>query len=352
MVIARGFLLYLAFMKTFSFLLGIFSFALFSGCSNDLDINAPYKEITVVYGLLNGGDSVQYIKINKAFLSKTRSALEVAQDPDSLYHNERIKVNLVQYKNGNRFSSILLDTAFLPHETGTFAGPNQLFYKTPKGVQIDVNSSYGIEISRNDNGKMIAQSKEPINVVGNFKIDQPASFDTTPPYFIFFYNGNYFNQLVQWEIAKNADMYDLVIRFFYDEVDTITHDSSRKYLDWKVFQSRDAGNENKATYVINGKSFYHNLNILLSPRENTARYMLTHFDVNFYVAGKELGTYIRLNAPNYFLTDISPDYTNIENGVGIFSSRYLKKLKGLIDYSSLKRIGVDPETKHLGFRVR
>jgi len=53
-----------------------------NSCKTDFDIIAPYKETTVVYGLLDPDTSVQYIKINKAFLGEG-DALVMAQQMDS-----------------------------------------------------------------------------------------------------------------------------------------------------------------------------------------------------------------------------------------------------------------------------
>ena len=54
----------------------------FSSCETDFDTIAEWKDITVVYGLLDQKNSVQYIKINKAFLGDG-NALVYAQEPDS-----------------------------------------------------------------------------------------------------------------------------------------------------------------------------------------------------------------------------------------------------------------------------
>ena len=56
-----------------------------TSCENDFEINADWKETIIIYGLLDPLDSVQEIKINKAFLNSVGSAYEVAQNPDSLY---------------------------------------------------------------------------------------------------------------------------------------------------------------------------------------------------------------------------------------------------------------------------
>ena len=57
-------------------------FAGFTGCETDFDTTAPYKDITIVYGLLDSKDSMQYIKINKAFLAEN-NVLTYAASPGS-----------------------------------------------------------------------------------------------------------------------------------------------------------------------------------------------------------------------------------------------------------------------------
>ncbi|MBK8876748.1 MAG: hypothetical protein IPN13_23830 [Bacteroidetes bacterium] len=47
---------------------------LFSACDNDIDLLAPYKEIGVVYGLINPKDTVQYVRIQRAFLGRRKCA--------------------------------------------------------------------------------------------------------------------------------------------------------------------------------------------------------------------------------------------------------------------------------------
>lgn len=48
------------------------------GCAEDFDINAPQEDIWVVYGVLNPDDSIQYVRISKAFQPNS-NALDSAQ---------------------------------------------------------------------------------------------------------------------------------------------------------------------------------------------------------------------------------------------------------------------------------
>ena len=70
-------------MKTlrFLFMLSLPVFFL-EACEEDFDITASYKDVTVVYGLLDLGDDTTYLRINKAFLGDG-NALLMAQVEDS-----------------------------------------------------------------------------------------------------------------------------------------------------------------------------------------------------------------------------------------------------------------------------
>ena len=51
-------------------------------CEEDFEINAPYQDITVVYGLIDQGQDTIFLKINKAFLGDG-NVLEMAKIEDS-----------------------------------------------------------------------------------------------------------------------------------------------------------------------------------------------------------------------------------------------------------------------------
>ena len=68
----------------------------FSACESDLDVNAQWEEVTVVYGLLDQSRDQQYIKINKAFLGEA-DALQMASNSDSSNYNpDDLSVTLYQ----------------------------------------------------------------------------------------------------------------------------------------------------------------------------------------------------------------------------------------------------------------
>ena len=55
-----------------------------AGCSTDLDPNADYKEITVLYSVLNPAEKIHYVKVTKAFQNSNADARDIAANiPDS-----------------------------------------------------------------------------------------------------------------------------------------------------------------------------------------------------------------------------------------------------------------------------
>lgn len=66
-----------------------------SSCSDKFDIAAPYKEVTVVYGIMNMNDTAHYIRIQKAFMDESKSAVDMAKEEDSSFY-KNLKVELIE----------------------------------------------------------------------------------------------------------------------------------------------------------------------------------------------------------------------------------------------------------------
>jgi len=83
---------------------------LVTGCSEKFNIAAPYKNYTVIYGLLDMVDTAHYIRIQKAFSDQSKSALVMAQNPDSNF-NIGINVRIERFDYSG--SGVVHDTIHL-----------------------------------------------------------------------------------------------------------------------------------------------------------------------------------------------------------------------------------------------
>ncbi|MBK8340464.1 MAG: hypothetical protein IPK99_10945 [Flavobacteriales bacterium] len=117
---------------------------LLAACSTDLEVTAPYKEITVVYGLVsktasNGVDEQtrHYVKINKAFLGDG-DALLYALVPDSSEYSDETLPPQDRYvedvDNGAQYP--LIDT-LMPRDPGVFNSPLHKMYYFDASINQD-----------------------------------------------------------------------------------------------------------------------------------------------------------------------------------------------------------------------
>lgn len=316
-------------------------------CKTDFDVTSDWEDIAIVYGLLDPTDTAQYIKVNKAFLDKSTSALEIAQIPDSLYYQDII-VQLEQYQNGALKKTIDLEKVDgnlegLVKDTGIFANSPNFLYKTKE--VLDQNSSYKLVITESDNGKVISAQTEVIN---DFSIIRPTSSQKVN----FFPGDNYNGQFIS---AIDGKIYGLVVRFNYREVNasdpTIFTD---KHIDWEIFTTKRSNNTNggqNMDYDIAGDGFYAYVNSQIQDDVTVYRQAL-NLDFMFSVGGETLDTYNQVAIAQQGLTsgNIQPEYTNIENGLGLFSSRFYKNVVGVaIDDHTIDTLACSPTTKHLRF---
>lgn len=318
---------------------------LLHSCANEVDVTAPYKEIPVVYGLLNPADSFQYVKVNKAFLNEEGDAFMAAQVPDSLYHPDAMSVRLVKVTNSTAGQIIMLDSVIVPKEEGVFGGLNQLLYRTPAGTVIDPDSRYDLQLIRKKDDKVIGSASTQI--VNDFQL---AGFLYE---FDFYQGGEYKSQLVEWMAAKDGRLYEVVLRLNYSEVNKTTNETVQKYVDWQLadrIKTATLSGSERLNIGIDGEEFYRKIQVALDPDPAVDRYANPKLELRYAVAAEDLSIYIEVNRPNENVNDVPVEYTNIDKGLGIFSSRFNKSIFKNMTLASLGELKTGKITGDLGFK--
>ncbi|MEL7532542.1 MAG: hypothetical protein AAFN10_14590 [Bacteroidota bacterium] len=103
----------LSFLSISCFLL--IGLGLLSSCSTEVKLNAEPKDIWVVYSILNANDSVQYVRVSRAFLPEG-NALEYAKDNDQSVKG----LNVTLQGNGKTYTAVELDSVLKDPADGTF----------------------------------------------------------------------------------------------------------------------------------------------------------------------------------------------------------------------------------------
>ena len=295
--------------KILSFSLFLTLSIFFFSCKTDFNPNAPYQDITVVYGLLNQNDSITYIKINKAFLGN-ENAYVMAQNPDSSSYNGNLEVKLEEWINGSYSKVFNFDTTTIYNkEPGIFYAPKQVLYKCVTYHQLSPGKEYRLKIKNIKTGKTIYSSTYLVN---DFYISTP---DANSQNIDFTKTGK--KKLV-WTSAKNGRRYQPKIRFNYSETDALNN-TTQKYVDW-IFsdqKSSELGGVSKMEVEYYGSAFFQLLKSNIPVNHNLTR-KYGKVEIIITVGADELSTYLDVNAPTSSIVQVRPEYTNISNGIGIF----------------------------------
>jgi len=317
-------------------------------CSTDFDINAEKKDITIVYGLLDQTQSVQYVKITKAFLGEG-NAIEMAADPALSSYGNDLEVTITQISNGNEVNLFTLEkTTVSDKDSGMFYYPAQDVYKFTPGTPLAPADSFRLKIKNIYTGNVVTGAT---NLIHDFVIVKP-SYNPDYPQLGFVSPTMAYNTLdAEWRSGKNGRIYEPWFRFHYKEVNLTTHDTTDKFVDWHlatVKSEKLTGGEPLIT-TYNSEDFYRNVAAKVPVDNNVVR-LIGMIDFVISAGGDELSIYIDLNKPSSSIIQERPLYTNIGNGLGIFSSRYTKQLSYNLTSFSKDKLIHGEHTSQLGFQ--
>jgi hypothetical protein len=310
--------------RFFSFFL-IFICVFFSGCSTDLDVTGDYHETMVVYGLLDPGQPKQYIKVNKAFLGKG-DALLFAKIKDSVQFANALDVRLKRASDGKEF--ILSADNTIQKNEGTFYSGDQAnaiySFNSTGSNALNTNSSYSLTITNKTNGNVVSSNT---SLIGDFQITKPFS-TTNSSSFIFTPPNESTRLFIEWVSPKNARLFQLIVRLNYEDFtdNNGVKDTIEQHLDW-VFPVHTTSNSNGGETMGNEFSRLEYLAFIgnnLKPYNELVARKALNIHLIVIAGGEELNTFIEVNKPSGGLVQDKPIYTNINNGYGVFSSRYYR----------------------------
>jgi hypothetical protein len=319
----------------------------FTSCKNDFNIAAKWKDIPVVYGLLNADSSVQYVKIERAFLSQDASApaTKFSSNPDSIYYQDNLKVyldgydNLLNHVDYYTMNLVDGDTIGLPKQSGIFANTPNLFYRLKS--RLNVAHTYKLTVLKS-NGKLLASGST--NVVGSPSVNLSQlrliyTVGGVPKY-----NPNV---NVPFNGGLNAAESDILIRLYYYEFHPNQHDTIQKSIDWALASSIalnvNAGYAPVSPVTFDGAAFYEFIAGSLSPTTTLYR-TIKNMDFIVSSANSGLVNYENVQNAQSGITsgNAQPNITNIQNGLGLLASASSVIRKGIrLTPVSLDSVNVD-----------
>lgn len=336
-------------MKLLTHLLTWFLLLFLIGCSTDFDVEAPWKDVPVVYGLLSRQDTAHYIRVEKAFLEPGGDATKIAQIADSLYYSEKVQVQLQRVNNNQTFTLQRVNGTQegYPRQEGVFAKEPNILYKI-RAAELQLKEGEKIRLLVN-RGEGQASATAETTILGDIK---PRELNPPSPV-----NLGYDRVInFAWDVAPAAQLFDLRLILHYREsVPGNTNEFVNKTLTWVLADAltrSDNTMSNRVSYDIKGEEFYKFLQANLTPVSDRTR-IFESIDILITGVGEELLESLRLSQANTGITSAQaiPIYTNLSEGRGVFSSKATVSRSGLtISQTSQDSLKNGRYTRNLNFQ--
>jgi hypothetical protein len=321
----------------------------FGSCKNDLNVNAPYKELPTVYALLTPQDEMQMIRINKVFLGEG-DAFAMAKISDSInYPAGELEVTLTRFINDaqvdatpegtDRQKIVFYDSVIHNVADGAFAQEQRLYITHKK---LFTSGQYRLSIRNRNTGNVFTARAEAIDSLQ----DRHTLFPPLTEFPHYLYDPQTsLNEYVDYSSPSNpstpkyeyvrfapdgvAKIYQVKIRtHWFDSTATMKTDN---YVDY------DFGTRNEKTKVkkfgmdiietqFRTVDYWNAIGLAMSKKNLTDNifgrraYMIEYF---VYSSTPEYLDFLEYNAPSFAISQNSRIYSNFDNeaAIGIFTFR-------------------------------
>ena len=329
----------------------------FSSCSEDFDVAAPYRQITVVYGLLDVGSSTQYIRIQKAFMDENQSALVMAKEVDSSFYKD-LQVEMREINGSTVTTFPLLQLVDLqaegfPKEPGAFFQAPSYAYKTSERILpgrryrlvITNRATKSVDSAETE---VIDNSVDSLRIVGiEPTIAGPLNFATGLPTF----------RMVLNPFPSAAKMVEAVMRFHVINRNTSSGAETRDSFDFSFGRNdttRSGFASNTVEVLAAKSSFFTFLGGALGPAPAGVERILDSADIVIHVGTRDMLRYQIFNGAAGGLTgdQVRPIYTNIQsengNALGLFAARTTRIVRNVpLARSLVDSLRSNPQTANL-----
>ena len=272
----------------------------------------------------------------------------------AIYYPNNITVKLYGSAGYDSFTLTQVNgnTVGLNKDTGIFANtPNYLY---SFNAALNPNETYTLVITKPENNGVVTLATSVDSIVNNFSILSPTNrFSSTIAF------SNTQPAVLTWNYARNAGVYDLTIRFYYREYSALTNTLTKDtYIDIPVFQSYipvNNGGSNNITYPLPSSVLTNYLanNLVADPNIYREFNFQKGMQFKFAAGGNALASYFTQLQAQSGLTSSNalPTYTNVQGGVGVFSSRNYQETDSItLTQNGLDSLACDPVAGKLNFR--
>ena len=284
---------------------------IFTGCETEINVIAPADPTPVVYCILNQDSTMQYLRLSKSYI--VDDATIPPGSSDSLLFARATKVAVEEVINGKVTRRAYFTPMEIRKDSGFFPRENWVYRAE---FTVKPETDYRLVIYLDNTDKIIYST---CYTVGDFQIVNPVYPEVRYIHMLPDHNLTFY-----WTKSLNAAIYQLGFVMHYMEISESEAVEKEILIPLRsIFYLQP--NDNLFSYPINSVNFYSYLAQKMTVNPGLLRQCLK-IDAVIISGGEELGYFMQIqqNGQTFSLMD----YTNIQNGIGIFSSQVVRRING------------------------
>ena len=335
--------------KLFSYITLVLSISFITvACKTDFDINAPYKAVPIVYGLIDQSQDTQFVKINKSFIGDGNNVDYAAINDSMMFSNVSARVDQYVIGSLSPIQTYPLEELWVDNlDDGIFYTDSQkVFYFIPT-VPLNDEDLYRLVVSVDEIAQEITAETFLIDGSGlSFDYLFELSLGINGLNFADVDLGTsdvYYDPQVKWKTAPKGKRYELLMSFRYDEV--TSSGTFPKTIYWNLGSQNAVGSAEALSggdnmfKNISGQAFYEMVASRLNDYPNeqdVVKRKVKAVDFIVSTGNEDLNTYMEVNEPATGVVTERPSFTNISgDGIGLFGSKYQVAITGSFSDGSI-----------------
>jgi hypothetical protein len=350
---------------------------LFVSCKkdNELQLNAPYKEIPSVYAVLSPQENVHIIRVNKVFLGEG-DANVMAKVADSVnYPAGELTITLDRFEPGSKYyrqinacptcpqdrkKTIVFHDSIIQTGQGSFNTTQRVYvsYDNLRDVDKTISGEYLLTVKNNHTGNIFTAKSTIVDSVGPSGYRPlaypyyPYNPGTSPTEYVDYGNvGTGYS--VRFKPVSNAQIYQVVIRMYFK--DYVGSGEAYRVVDYSgntIDATRDKKTDATGSYLL---TEFKGADIFtaaaaglksqgLDDQVNGRKMYMIEYDI--YASTQDYADYMEFVKPSFSITQSRPLYSNFQDraALGIFTFRSKGAIRKEMSTSFINSFSDNPST--------
>ena len=300
----------------------------FASCEVEFSPNDSWREIPVVYCLLDQDEDTTYVRLQRCFLGEGNQ-LDYITNPDSIYYPQSaVKVFIEEWASSSegsmsgtapkRVFDFSYTESVLKDDGDFYSGAAPMYVCRTAGM-LDTNCIYRLRVVKKATGDTIVSGETRL-LRGEMQLVHPNSSQK------FEFGGSSKECELEWTTLREAREYQPIVRFRYrDFVVNYDHtpaDTMIKYHYIDIPGNRVASNMSERSLKTRME-----LNYFLSTVRNNIedvevpKNIIDTVDIFIVCCNEAFKAYLYAGHPAGGINQEPFEYTNIEGGLGVFAAR-------------------------------